>query len=310
MLDAKHKSTYNYGMHKLPTATRAKVLAALCEGMSMRAASRLCDVSMNAVVKLLEDAGDACLDLHNENVRNVAAKRVQCDEVWSFCYAKKANVAKAKAAPEMAGDVWTWTAIDSDTKLIISFLVWDRSRVAAEYLMHDLHSRVADRIQLTTDGWTGYPDAVEGSFGQDVDYARLVKIYGGHTPGRTAEARYSPAPCIGATKEPRIGNPDHKRISTSHVERSNLSLRMHNRRFTRLTNAFSKRFESHVRMVALYTMFYNFVRIHKTLRVTPAMQAGVTDRLWSFEDIVERIDRDAPKPGPRGPYKTKKTKRS
>ncbi len=287
----------------LPIAKRAQILKTLCQGVSMRATADLCDVSMNAVVKLLEDAGEACLDLHNDTVVNVKAARVQCDEVWSFCYAKKANVAKAKAAPEMAGDVWTWTAIDSDTKLIISFLVWDRSRTAAEYLMRDLHSRVTDRIQLTTDGWTGYPDAVEGSFGQDVDYARLVKIYGGKTPGKSAEARYSPPPCIGATKEPRIGKPDMAHISTSHVERSNLSLRMHNRRFTRLTNAFSKRFESHVRMVALYTMFYNFIRIHKTLRVTPAMQAGLVDRLWTFEDIVERMDYYAPPPKPRGPYK-------
>lgn len=270
----------------------------------MRATARICDVSMNAVVKLLEDAGEACLDLHNELVRDVPAKHVQGDEVWSFCYAKKANVAAAKAAPEMAGDVWTWSCIDSDSKLIISFLVWDRSRTAAEYIMADLHSRVRDRIQLTTDGWTGYPDAVEGTFGQDIDYARLVKIYGDKRPGKkTAEARYSPPPCIGATKEPRIGNPDPKRISTSHAERSNLTLRMHNRRFTRLTNAFSKRFASHVRMVALYTMFYNFIRIHKTLRVTPAMQAGLVERVWTFEDIVARIDRDAP---PRAPYKTRK----
>jgi IS1 family transposase len=289
-------------MNKLSTAKRVQMLAMLCEGASMLAVARVCKVSMNAVVKLLHDAGEASLDMHNDCVRNVNAKRVQCDEVWSYAYCKAKNVAKAKAAPEMAGDVWTWTALDSDTKLIISYMVWDRSSTSAEYLMRDMQSRVTDRFQLTTDGFPAYPAAVKGTFGEGVDYAQLVKIYG-RNPGVSAEARYSPPPCVGAEKKPRIGAPDEKHISTSHVERSNLTIRMHNRRFTRLTNAFSKRFESHVRMVAIYVMFYNFIRIHKTLRVTPAMQAGITDRVWDFDDIIARIDRDAPKPGPRGPYK-------
>lgn len=287
-------------MNKLDTAKRAQMLAMLCEGTSLRAVSRVCDVSFNTVCKLLHDAGEASLDMHNELVRGVHAKRVQCDEVWSFTYCKKRNVATAKAAPEIAGDVWTWTALDSDTKLIISYLVWDRSLQAAQYLMSDLHSRVADRFQLTTDGWTGYPEAVAGEFGGNIDYARLVKRYGQSPNG--PQTRYSPAPFLGAHRQDVSGSPDSKHISTSHVERSNLSLRMHNRRFTRLTNAFSKRFESHVRMVGLYTVFYNFIRIHKSLRVTPAMQAGIADRVFGFEDILARIDA-AQAPKPRGPYK-------
>jgi IS1 family transposase len=291
-------------MNKLTPAKRCQVLALLCEGMSMRAITRVADVSMNAVVKLLEDAGEACLDLHNEEVRGVHAERVQCDEVWSFCYAKAKNVQKAKAAPEVAGDVWTWTAIDADTKLIISFLVNDRSALSAEFLVRDLAERVVNRMQLTTDSHKAYLSAVRREFQGEIDYAQLVKVYdkGGMNQSH-AEARYSPPACTGIKKNKISGNPDPAHISTSYVERSNLSLRMHNRRFTRLTNAFSKRFVSHVRMVALYTMFYNFIRIHKTLRVTPAMQANITDRVWGFEDIVERMDRDGPMPGPRGPYK-------
>lgn len=270
----------------------------------MQATARVCDVSFDAVKKLLADAGDACLDLHNDHVRNVKSQRIQCDEVWSYTYCKNKNVKKAKAAPEIAGDVWTWTAIDSDSKLIISFMVWDRSATSADYLMRDLRSRIVGRAQLTSDGFNAYPDAVQGAFGDGVDYAQLVKVYS--TPETVTNTRYSPGKLLAAKKEPRIGNPNPWHISTSHVERSNLSLRMHNRRFTRLTNAFSKRFESHVRMVALYTVFYNFIRIHKSLRVTPAMAAGISDYVWSFDDIIARIERDAPKPGPRGPYKKRK----
>lgn len=267
----------------------------------MQATARVCDVSFDAVKKLLADAGDACLALHNDHVQNVKAQRIQCDEVWSYTYCKNKNVKKAKAAPEIAGDVWTWTGICSDSKLIISFMVWDRSATSADYLMRDLRSRIVGRAQITSDGFNAYPEAVQAAFGEGVDYAQLVKVYS--TAESLHNTRYSPGKLMAAKKEPRIGNPDFKHISTSHVERSNLTLRMHNRRFTRLTNAFSKRFESHVRMVALYTVFYNFIRIHKSLRVTPAMAAGIADRVWSFDDIVARIDRDAPKPGPRGPYK-------
>jgi IS1 family transposase len=287
-------------MNRLPTAKRVQILAMLCEGSSMRSISRVCDVSINTVSKLLVEAGEACLKLHDEVVRNVRASRIQCDEIWSFCHAKQKNVATAKAAPYGAGDVWTWTALDADTKLIVSYYVGDRSGEAAIELMDDLRARVENRVQLTTDGHKAYLEAVEGAFGGDVDYAQLVKLYG---PTITAPGRYSPAECIGARKSRVEGNPDEKYVSTSYVERQNLTMRMSMRRFTRLTNGFSKKLENHVHALALYFAFYNFTRIHKTLRMTPAMAADITDRLWSLEDIVVRMDSDAPKPGPRGPYR-------
>lgn len=252
---------------------------------------------------MLVDAGEACLALHDEKVRGVKAARVQCDEIWSFCYAKAKNVKAAKAAPAEAGDVWTWTAIDADSKLMLSYFVGDRSTESARVLLYDLAGRVTDRIQITTDGWAAYLRAVEGAFGADVDYAQLEKIYGADKLGMaTPERKYSPAECIGTKNHIITGNPDEKHISTSYVERSNLSIRMQNRRFTRLTNAFSKKFQSHVHALGLYFAFYNFCRIHKTLRVTPAMQAGIADHVWTMEEIVALIDARAPKPGPRGPY--------
>lgn len=308
ILDAKHKSSHIEGMaNKLPLETRVQILNLLVEGNSMRSVSRLCDVSINTVAKMLIDAGEACLALHDEKVRGVKAERVQCDEIWSFCYAKAKNVEKAKAAPDQAGDVWTWTALDADSKLMISYFVGDRTAESARVLLYDLAGRVTDRIQLTTDGFHSYLPAVEGAFGADVDYAMLEKVYGmdkaaAHTP----ERKYSPAECIGARKRVVQGKPDMKEVSTSYVERSNLSIRMQNRRFTRLTNAFSKKFQSHVHALGLYFAFYNFIRIHKTLRVTPAMQAGITDRVWSLEDIVALMDARAPKPGPRKPYNMRK----
>ena len=286
-------------MNKLPQAKRIQILSLLCEGMAMRAIARVCDVSINTVVKMLIDAGEAAFEMHHELVRGVKAKRVQCDEVWSFCYSKQRNVATAKAAPVGAGDIWTWTALDSDSKLILSYFVGDRSANSAIRLMMDLRDRVTDRMQLTTDGYRPYLDAVSGVFGIDVDYAMLVKLFG---ESHDTERRYSPAVCIGAKKTQVQGNPDRAHISTSHVERSNLSMRMHMRRFTRLTNGFSKKFMSHVHMVALYTVFYNFIRIHKTLRVTPAMQAGIADRVFGFEDILARIDAKQVS-GKRGQYK-------
>jgi IS1 family transposase len=304
MLDDKHKSSYILGMaNKLPLETRVQILNLLVEGNSMRSVSRLCDVSINTVAKMLIDAGEACLALHDEQVRGVKAERVQCDEIWSFCYAKAKNVEKAKAAPDQAGDVWTWTAIDADSKLMISYFVGDRSAESARVLLYDLAGRVTDRIQLTTDGFHSYLPAAEGAFGADVDYAMLEKVYGIDKTGKyTPERKYSPPECVGARKRTIQGKPDMKHVSTSYVERSNLSIRMQNRRFTRLTNAFSKKFQSHVHALGLYFAFYNFIRIHKTLRVTPAMQAGITDRVWSLADIVALMDARAPKPGPRGPY--------
>lgn len=270
----------------------------------MRSISRVADVSINTVTKLLEQAGEACLALHDETVRNVKASRIQCDEIWSFCHAKEKNVATAKAAPEGAGDIWTWTAIDADTKLIVSYYVGDRSGESAMTIMDDLRGRLANRVQLTTDGHRAYLEAVESAFGADIDYAQLVKMYG---PTIGAPGRYSPAECTGIKKIRREGNPDIAHVSTSYVERQNLTMRMSMRRFTRLTNAFSKKFDNHVHALSLYFVFYNFCRIHKTLRMSPAMAAGMTDRLWSLEDVLARIDVDAPAPAKRGPYKKRQT---
>lgn len=287
-------------MNKLTTAQRARILGMLCEGMSMRAISRLADVSINTVTKLLIDAGLACARFHEENVRGVKAKRVQCDETWSFCYAKAKNVAKAKAAPDRAGDVWTWTALDSDSKMILSYLIGGRDGEYALEFMDDLRGRLANRVQLTTDGHKAYLEAVEEAFGADIDNAMLVKLYG---EGPKTEARYSSAECIGLRKDTVTGSPAKADISTSHIERSNLSMRMHMRRYTRLTNAPSKKFENHCHMVALYAVWYNFVRINKAVKMAPVMAAGVSKTLWTMDNIVGLIDAAAPKSGPRGPYK-------
>jgi IS1 family transposase len=290
-------------MNKLPLAKRVLILNMLCEGSSLRSISRVADVSINTVTKLLVDAGETCLTIHDATVRNVKSERVQCDEIWSFCYAKQKNIPKTKAAPLDAGDVWTWTAIDADTKLILTYAVGDRTLASARQFIQDLYERLADRVQLTSDGHRAYVEGVEGAFGEDVDFAQLVKIYrgGSGSPG----GRYSPAGCIGAKKTPVTGNPDPSHISTSYVERANLSIRMANRRFTRLTNAFSKKLDNHLYALALYFASYNFCRIHKTLKVTPAMAGGITDKLWSLEDIAERIEAARPQAvgKKRGSYK-------
>lgn len=288
-------------MNKLPLQKRVQIIAMLVEGSSMRSISRVVGVSINTVTKLLVEAGEAAAAYHDETVRDVKAKRVQCDEIWSFCYAKQKNVGTAKAAPEEAGDVWTWTALDAESKLIVSYLVGGRDGSYAKEFMDDVADRLANRVQLTTDGHGAYLDAIEGAFGIDVDYAQLVKLYG--TAPESAKGRYSPAECIGARKEKKTGNPDKAHVSTSYVERQNLSMRMGMRRFTRLTNGFSKKLDNHFHMIALYFLHYNFCRIHKTLKMSPAMAAGVTDTLRDVEWVVSLIDARAPKPGPRGPYK-------
>ena len=289
------------GMNRLPLAKRVQILSMLVEGSSMRSISRVCDVSINTVTKLLEDTGEACAAIHDETVRGVEAKRVQCDEIWSFCYAKARNVAEATAAPEGAGDVWTWTALDSDTKLILSWFVGDRSSNSGAAFMEDLSLRVTNRMQLTTDGHRAYLNAVSDTFGIDIDYAMIDKIY--RTSPDAKQGRYSPGVCIGARKMVIEGRPDMAKVSTSHVERQNLTMRMSMRRFTRLTNAFSKKLDNHMHALALYFVHYNFCRQHKSLRVSPAMAANVTDRLWSLEDVVARMDAMAPAPTKRGPYK-------
>jgi IS1 family transposase len=287
-------------MNKLPTETRVQILSMLCEGSSMRAISRVTGTSLNTVSKLLIDAGLACASFHDENVRGVKAKRIQCDEIWSFCYAKAKNVPKAKAAPARAGDVWTWTALDSDSKLIVSYLVGGRDSEYAMAFMDDLRTRLANRVQLTTDGHKAYLQAVDEAFGIDIDYAQLMKLYG---EGPKTEARYSPAVCIGARKDGIAGNPGRAHISTSHVERSNLSLRMHNRRFTHLTNAHSKKFENHCHMISLYTLWYNYARINSAVTMAPAMAAGISTRLWEMADIVKLVNDAVGAPKKRGPYK-------
>jgi len=292
-------------MNRLSTEDRARILHLLCEGTSVRAITRLTHASKNTVIKLLIDAGKACSAFHDANVRDVKAKRVQVDEIWSFTYAKQKNVADAKAAPEGAGDTWTWTAIDADSKLIVSYFVGGRDGECAMWFMDDLAARLANRVQLTSDGHRAYLEAVEGAFGCDVDYAQLIKIYGASPDG--GKGRYSPADCTGIRKERIMGSPDINHVSTSYVERSNLTMRMHMRRFTRLTNGFSKKVENHAYAVALHMMYYNFVRIHKTLKVSPAMAAGVTDRLWEIGDIAALVDAADAKPTKLGPYKKEAT---
>lgn len=292
-------------MNKLDTKTRAMILNMMVEGMSMRSISRTVGVSINTVTKLLIEAGEACAKYHNNTVRNVKTTRVECDEIWSFVYAKDKNVKTATAAPDGAGDVWTWTAIDADSKMILSYEVGDRSGDTAYEFMTDLSSRLANRVQLTTDGHRAYLEAVEGAFGADIDYAMLVKQYGGSTGNKGHEKKYSPAECIGIKKEAVTGEPIKELVSTSYVERQNLSMRMGMRRFTRLTNGFSKKLENHLNMLSLYFVHYNFVRIHKTLKVTPAMAAGVSDTLHDMEWIVGLIDANTPAPKKRGPYKKK-----
>ena len=292
-------------MNKLGTDDRARILHLLCEGQSIRAITRLTGASKNTVTKLLIDAGKACAAYHDEHVRDLTSKRIQVDEIWSFTYSKQKNVATAKAAPEHAGDTWTWTAIDADTKLIASYLVGGRDSEYAMWFMDDLRSRLTNRVQLTSDGHRAYLEAVEGAFGGDVDYAQLVKLYG--LAPESMKGRYSPADCTGAKKVSVEGNPDPRHISTSYSERQNLTMRMHMRRFTRLTNGFSKKVENHAYAVALHMMYYNFVRIHKTLRMTPAMAAGVSTKLWEIGDIAKLVE-DAEAPAKkRGSYKKRET---
>lgn len=274
-------------MNRLSTEKRAQVLRCLVEGNSIRSTTRITGVAKNTVVKLLVDAGKACAEYQDKTFRNLTCKRIQCDEIWSFCYAKKKNVPKKYRGQFGYGDVWTWTAICADTKLVPSWLIGDRSAEIAHIFIQDLASRLKHRVQLTTDGLKAYLEAVEGVFGADIDYSMLIKLYGSDAEG---EKRYSPAKIIGTEEKRIVGNPDPKYISTSYAERQNLTMRMSMRRFTRLTNGFSKKVENLAHAVSLHFMYYNFARIHRTLRVTPAMEAKVTDRLWDIKDIVDLID--------------------
>jgi len=276
-------------MNRLSIQERAKIIGMMVEGVSIRSITRMSGAAKGTVLKLLADVGTACSEYQDKTLRNVNCKHVQCDEIWSFCYAKQKNVPQEKKGRFGYGDVFTWTALDADTKLIISYLVGGRDLFYAQHFIKDLSQRLATRVQLTTDGHKVYLNAVEKAFGGDIDFAMLVKLYG--TPqGNDEQRRYSPGECCGAIKGAVCGNPDIKHVSTSFVERQNLTMRMSMRRFTRLTNAFSKKVENLEHAVALHFMYYNFGRIHKSLRVTPAMEAGVSDHVWSLEQIAKLAD--------------------
>ncbi len=272
-------------MNRLSREKQAQIVSALIEGNSIRAAARMFGVSKDTVLKLQVEAGYLSAEYQDKTFRGLSCKRIQCDEVWAFCYAKQKNVPSALQGKFGYGDVWTWTALDADTKLIPSFTVGNRDAVSARILIDDLAGRLKNRIQLTTDGLRAYLEAVEGAFGCAIDYAMLVKTY----DSSQEETRYSPAVCTSCEPKPVMGRPNPQHISTSYVERSNLSMRMGIRRFTRLTNAFSKKVENHAAAVGLYLMHYNFCRIHKTLRVTPAMEAGLADHVWTVEEMLEKI---------------------
>jgi IS1 family transposase len=292
--DAKHKSSY-HARHEQTTCSQAcpNPLDA-GRGSSLRSTARVAGVSINTVTKLLVDAGTVCAAFHDASVRKVASKKIQCDEIWSFCYVKGKNVAAAKAAPEGAGNVWTFTALDADSKMFVSWLVGSRDGDTAFQFMSDLKDRLANRVQLTTDGLKAYVDAIGGTFGSEkIDYGMLVKLDGGSPEGPrgSAERRYSPATCIGARKTEIFGTPDKAHVSTSYIERQNLTMRISMRRFTRLTNAFSKKWENHCHSLALYFVWYNWMRKHKALGTTPAVVAGLTDETLNMADVVTLIDK-------------------
>ncbi len=271
-------------MNCLSISKRARIIACLVEGNSIRATVRITGFAKNTITKLLVEMGQACMAYHDEHVRGLRCKRVQCDEIWSFVGAKMKNVREENA--DKQGDFWTWTALDADSKLIVSYLVGQRGPKWANAFMEDVASRINSRIQITTDGHKAYAEAVEGAFGMDVDYAMLIKLYGSDS----FDTKYSPGECIGTQTAVLQGDPDPRHISTSFVERQNLTMRMGMRRFTRLTNGFSKKVENHEAAIALHFMHYNFCRIHKTLRVTPAMEVGIAHHVWSIEELVGLLD--------------------
>jgi IS1 family transposase len=274
-------------MNKIKREKRVQIIASLVEGNSIRATVRMTGVAKNTVVKLLAEIGTACERHQNSALRNLPCKKIQCDEIWQFCYAKQKNVPNDKQGQFGYGDVWTWVALCAETKLICTYKIGTRGASTAYAFMHDLAERLANRIQLTTDGHRVYADAVESAFGSNIDYAMLVKVYGAD---RDSEAHYSPAECMSCRTIPISGNPKAEDISTSFVERQNLTMRMQMRRFTRLTNAFSKKIENHAHAIALHFMHYNFCRVHQTLRVTPAMEAGIADHVWTLPELVALLD--------------------
>lgn len=274
-------------MNKLDSKRQSQIIAALVEGNSIRATCRMTGAAKGTVLKLLTGVGRACSEYQDKVLRNLECKRIQCDEIWSFCYAKEKNVPDEKKGKLGFGDVYTWTAICADSKLVLSWYVGKRDLISAHGFIEDLAKRLKHRVQLTTDGHRAYLSAVEAAFGSEIDYSQLIKLYGNE---REKEVKYSPAECTGILKERVQGNPDPNHVSTSYVERQNLTMRMSMRRFTRLTNAFSKKIENLEHAVSLHFMYYNFCRIHQSLRVTPAMAAGVTGKLWEIEDILNLLN--------------------
>jgi len=290
-------------MNKLPLQKRVQIINLLVEGSSLRSISRIADVSINTVTKLLVDVGRACMNFHNEKVVGIKATKIQADEIWSFIGCKDKNATPEQKESGM-GDAWTWVGIDADTKLVVSWFVGNRSAESANEFMNDMADRLTNRVQLTTDGHHAYLEAVTDAFGSQIDFAQLVKIYGSSSDSNSpTERKYSPSKLKSITKNVISGNPDEVHVSTSYVERQNLTMRMHMRRFTRLTNAFSKKVENHIHAIALHFVYYNFVKQHKSLRITPAMAAGVTKRFMSLEDIAKLVINEAPKK--RGSYKKK-----
>ena len=287
MLTIHTRSSIMVSMNRLDATKRAMIISALVEGNSLRAVSRMTGFSKNTITKLVVEAGTACALYQDQAFRNLKLKRIQADEIWAFCYAKDKNVPTSKKGEFGFGSVWTWTAIDADTKLVPCWMIGPRDAATATEFMQDLAGRLSNRVQLTTDGLKAYLSAVEDAFGNNIDYAMLVKIYG---ESAEAEKRYSPATCIGCTSTTVTGNPDPKHVNTAYVERQNLTMRMHMRRFTRLTNGFSKKLENHVAAVSLHFMYYNFVRTHQTLRMTPAMAAGVCASPMEIGDIVRILE--------------------
>ncbi|HXH88001.1 MAG TPA: IS1 family transposase [Gaiellaceae bacterium] len=292
-------------MNRISLDKRQAVVASLVEGNSLRSTSRMTGVSLNTVTKLLVDLGTVCSIHQDQAMRNLSCKRLQVDEIWSFVYAKQKNVPRDKKGE--AGDVWTWVALDSDTKLVPSYRVGSRDLQEAILFMDDLAGRLANRVQLTTDGHRPYLTAVPRAFGNDVDYAQLVKVYGQTSDSSKPNRRYSPGVCLDAVSLPMIGSPDLAHISTSHVERLNLTTRMSVRRYTRLTNAFSKKLENHTAAVSLHFMHYNYCRKHLTLKTSPAVAAGVTDRVWKIEDIIGLLEAAEATPVKRGSYKPRQS---
>ena len=276
-----------FSMNRLKTAQRVQILSAFVEGCSLRSTSRMADVSINTVTKLLVDLGFTCAKYQDEVMQNLPCKRIQCDEIWSFCYAKRKNVPVKKQGQFGYGDVWTWVAIDAESKLIPTWFVGDRDAESANEFIKDLAPRLSRRVQLTTDGLKMYVEAVEEAFRSNIDYAMLVKLFGEE---KIEQHRYSPPKCNGTKRRTVLGNPESEHISTSYVERQNLTMRMGLRRLTRLTNAFSKKVQNHAHAIAIHFMYYNFARIHESLRVTPAMEASVSNHVWSLEEIIGLLD--------------------